>query len=313
LPGQIVYRYGLETITARRKAALTMSDRLALGTVQFGMEYGVANTTGHMSAQTAKDIVDVARQTGIRTLDTAALYGTSESVLGAMGVGDLRIVSKLPGLPDTPGDVLEWVNDAVRQSLKRLDVDRLGGLLLHRPTDLTGPSGRALFDALRKLRDRGLVAKIGYSVYSPAELEQLFDDFPPDLIQAPYNVFDRRLESTGWLSKLGENGVEVHTRSAFLQGLLLMPRHAIPAKFAPWQDLLSSWHDWCDEAGKQPMQAALSHALAQPGIACVVVGVDSPSQLRQIADAASGTGESAPPQLLSNDETLINPARWGAL
>jgi aryl-alcohol dehydrogenase-like predicted oxidoreductase len=290
-----------------------MSDRLALGTVQFGMAYGVANATGQIAPESAQDIIEGARRLGIRTLDTAALYGTSESGLGTIGVPDFRIISKLPGLPLAVADVGQWVHDSVHQSLQRLGVERLGGLLLHRPGDLSGPHGHALFAAMRSLRERGVVDKIGYSVYSPAELDGLIAEFPPDLVQGPYNVLDRRLEDSGWLARLSASGVEVHTRSAFLQGLLLMPREAIPTKFGPWLGLLSAWHDWCDQRGLEPMRAALSHALAQRDISCVVVGVDSVAQLQQIAAAAQYGSEAAPMDLKSTDETLINPSRWNAL
>jgi aryl-alcohol dehydrogenase-like predicted oxidoreductase len=289
-----------------------MSSRLALGTAQFGAAYGLANTSEQVSLEDAREILGVARAAGVDTLDTAALYGASEARLGEIGVADLLVVTKLPGLPDDCGNVGDWVRAGAAASLRRLNVANLAGLLLHRPSDLLGANGRALFAALLALKSEGLVAKIGYSVYSPDEFDALMKSFSPDLVQAPYNVFDRRLETSGWLSRLRDIGAEVHTRSAFLQGLLLFPRGGWPKKFEPWRGLLENWHDWCEMRGLTPMQAALAHAVGL-GVDRVVVGVDSAPQLQEIMQASRGPGVDVPVDIQSSDDALINPSRWNAL
>src|SRR5581483_2256099 len=111
--------------------------------------------------------------------------------------------------------------------LLRLDVKTLYGLLLHRPQQLLGAEGPTLYQALQGLKKGGQVQKIGVSVYAPSELELLNLRYRFDLVQAPFNLVDRRLHTTGWLQRLKEDGVEIHTRSAFLQGLLLMSPAAI--------------------------------------------------------------------------------------
>ena len=290
-----------------------MSSRIALGTAQFGAAYGIANASGQVSLGSARAIVDAARAAGVDTLDTAALYGASEAMLGEIGVADFRVVTKLPGLPEDCDDVGAWARAATIASLRRLNIARLGGLLLHRPADLLGAHGGGLFAALVALRSEGLVARIGYSVYSPDELEALVKNFRPDLVQAPYNVFDRRLAASGWLSRLKDIGAEVHTRSAFLQGLLLFPRGRWPEKFQPWRELLENWHDWREKRGLTPIQAALAHALALPGVDRVVVGVDSAPQLQEIVQASRGSGVDVPGDIQCADDALINPSRWNAL
>jgi aryl-alcohol dehydrogenase-like predicted oxidoreductase len=290
-----------------------MSSRIALGTAQFGAAYGIANTSGRVSPGNAREILDVARAAGVDTLDTAALYGASEATLGEIGIADFLVVTKLPGLPGDCGNVGDWVRAAVMASLRRLNVVTVAGLLLHRPADLLGANGEALFTALLALKSEGLVAKIGYSVYSPDEFEALVKSYPPDLVQAPYNVFDRRLETNGWLSRLKDIGAEVHTRSAFLQGLLLFPRGRWPEKFQPWRDLLENWHDWCAMCGLTPMKAALAHALGLQGVDRIVVGVDSAPQLQEIVQALRGPGIDVPVDIQSSDDALVNPSRWNAL
>jgi aryl-alcohol dehydrogenase-like predicted oxidoreductase len=290
-----------------------MSSRIALGTAQFGAAYGIANASGQVSLESARAILAMARAAGVDTLDTAALYGASEATLGQIGVADFLVVTKLPGLSDDCGNVGDWVRAATRASLRRLNVANLHGLLLHRPADLLGANGEALFAALLALKSEGLVAKIGYSVYSPDEFDALVKRFRPDLVQAPYNVFDRRLEASGWLSRLRDIGAEVHTRSAFLQGLLLFPRGGWPKKFQPWRDLLENWHDWCSMRGVMPMQAALAHALGLKGVDRVVVGVDSAPQWQEVVEVSYGSGANVAAGIQSSDDALINPSRWNAL
>lgn len=287
-----------------------MSTRLALGTVQFGLPYGVANKTGKVAASEVGRILSAGRAAGMDTIDTAIGYGESESVLGSAGVTDWRVVTKLSGLAGSPRD---WLRGEVEMSLARLQLTRLHGLLLHRPADLLGEEGRDLYRALVELRDQGIVARIGYSVYGPSELDQLVESYPPDIVQAPFNVFDQRLATTGWLARLHDGGVEVHTRSAFLQGLLLLNAHDRPEKFSRWSGALATWDRWCEGNGVDHLGAAISAVLAQPGIDRIVVGVDGLAQLQQILLTSEQPLTPLPASLAQEDEDLLNPARWNSL
>lgn len=289
-----------------------MTDRIALGTVQFGMAYGIANSFGQVQAHEVTNILSTARAAGIDTLDTAALYGASETVLGTAGAKSFRIVSKLPAVPEDCQNLEDWVRDQVMGCLRRLRTAKLYGLLLHRPGDLQCRYGDKLYNALVGLKVDNFVSKIGYSIYASDELDALFVSFPPDIVQAPFNVFDRRLRSSGWLERMSKSNVEVHVRSAFLQGLLLCSRGAVPRKFAPWADLFERWHAWCANNGVSQLDAALGHALSATGVDRVVVGVDSTAQLEQIL--ASGRRISPPvPEEIQGHGALINPSLWGTL
>ena len=192
--------------------------RLALGTAQFGLSYGVANQQGQVSIDQVAEILRVASAVGVDTLDTAIAYGESEQVLGQVGVSSFKIISKLQALSDESLDLQKQVIDSVESSLERLRITQLYGLLLHRPGQLLSNQGVTLYQALQDLKNKGLVKKIGISIYSPTELEALCRSFEFDLIQAPFNIFDRRLERQGWLDKLKKKGVEVHSRSVFSTG-----------------------------------------------------------------------------------------------
>ena len=287
--------------------------KLALGTAQFGLDYGIANNTGHVSQPEARLILDYAEACGMDTLDTAVAYGNSEAVLGELGVQHWRVVTKLPAVPENCSNIRDWVERQVSESLDRLGKDRLHGLMLHRPGQLLEKWASDLFPALQEQRSAGLTSKIGISVYGVEELEVLFDTFDFDIVQAPLNIFDQNLVRSGWAEKLKRSRVELHVRSPFLQGLLLMPRHKRPAKFDRWRPVWQIWDEWLLGTGLSPLQACLRYASSLDVVDRIVVGVDSVAQLTEIVAAAHGELPSLPPFEPLDDPRLINPSRWNEL
>ncbi len=288
-------------------------NRIALGTVQFGLPYGIANRVGQVTRQEAKEMLYVAATYGVDTLDTAIDYGESESCLGEIDTQAFQIVTKLPAIPVDCVDVSSWVKAQVDASLARLGVSGVYGLLLHRSEQLRGTHGPALYRALQDLKDSGQVQKVGVSIYSPSDLDSLVSQYRLDLVQAPFNLVDRRLATTGWLQRLKDNSVEVHTRSVFLQGLLLMSNADMPAKFARWSELWQRWHLWLAQMGASSVPTCLAFPLSFPEIDRIVVGADSVSQLSQILGAKNSQPLHEFPDLQCDDETLINPAKWPLL
>ncbi|HZL30512.1 MAG TPA: aldo/keto reductase [Pseudolabrys sp.] len=284
--------------------------RFALGTVQFGLAYGIANEAGQVSFAEAAKIVALATEGGIDTVDTAIGYGDSERYLGEIGMTGFNVVTKLSPMPAGLIDVAAWVNAQIDASVARLGIAQVHGVLLHRPQELLGPNGQALFKALCGLKEKSLTRKIGVSIYSPAELESLTAKFRFDLVQAPLNLLDRRLATTGWLQRLKDHAIEVHTRSAFLQGLLLLPRHGIPAKFVRWNGLWDRWHAWLESHKEGAVRACLAYPLSLPGVDRIIIGTDSAEQLQNILTSATLASKVRLPDLACDDEDLINPARW---
>ena len=287
--------------------------KLALGTVQFGQSYGVANKVGQVSAAEAKAILEYAASHGIKMLDTAIGYGESEQRLGEIGIPDWQVVSKIPAVPDGCGDISGWVSETVRSSLQRLGVSRLYALLLHKPQQLLGADGGRIYAALQQLKENGLVQKIGVSIYAPVELDDLDQRYRFDVVQAPFNLLDRRLIVSGWLSRLADRGAELHVRSIFRQGLLLMPPHERPAKFNRWQALWSAYSGWLRASNLTPLQACVRYSLSFPEISRVIVGVDNSDQLRTIVAAAGGPMVVPPSALQVHDCDLLNPSVWATL
>lgn len=289
------------------------ASKLALGTVQFGLDYGVANQGGRVTAEEGQKILAEAWCAGVDTLDTAIAYGDSEATLGAIGVGNWRIVTKLPRMPDGTNDVDGWVEAQIAGSLGRLGIAQLDGLLLHCPAQVLEWAGRKLPGALQKSKDRGLVKKIGASIYGPGELPVLLDALDMSLIQLPLNILDRRFIDSGWLSRISLAGVEVHVRSIFLQGLLLLAESQRPGKFGRWQSLWTAWDSWLKEKELSALEACLSFVLHEKNVSKIVIGVDGVDQIRQILSLPDRDLPELPNFAGLYDEKLINPANWSQL
>jgi len=224
-----------------------------------------------------------------------------------------KVVTKLSAMPVNCGDIAGWVESQIEGSLTRLGIHQLHGVLLHRPEQLLGETGSQLFQALQVIKAKGLAKKIGISIYAPEELDTLMTEMDFDLVQAPLNILDRSLIESGWASRLKARGVELHVRSAFLQGLLLMSADQRPAKFARWQSVWTVWERWIGETGLTPLQACSAYVLGVDDVDRVIVGVDSVKQLNEILDASQLALPNLPNWPQAIDSTLINPSQWSKL
>ncbi|MHB1089901.1 MAG: aldo/keto reductase [Ilumatobacteraceae bacterium] len=285
---------------------------IALGTAQFGLSYGIANRTGKIDLETGREILTVAKQHGVHTLDTAIAYGNAESMLGDIGCSSWDVITKLPTIPPDITDVSLWVETEIKLSLARLKTPSLYALLLHHPSDLLGIHSETLIRSLLDLKAQGVVAKLGVSIYSTDELDQLATLPIFDLVQAPMNIVDQGLADSGWLIKLRHSNVEIHTRSVFLQGLLVMSPAERPSWTIKWAPIFHEWDAWIANTGMSRIEACLAHIRSYPEVARIVVGVDRIEQIREILEALETTPLRAPISLSSDDEQLINPSRWMA-
>ncbi len=285
--------------------------KLSLGTAQFGLTYGIANQSGQVPKNEAIQILDLLKKRGIGSLDTAMTYGESELVLGSIGVDEFDVITKLPKLPSGILNINDWVDSQISSALVRMNLNSVYGILLHDPQDLLREEGRLLTRSLANQKSRGVASKVGVSIYDPDDLAWITNLMDVDIIQAPLNLIDRRLERSGWLNKLYSNGVEIYTRSAFLQGLLLMTMENIPNKFSPWMNLFRSWHRLLREKNLDPAEVCLSYPLSLPEVNRVVVGVDGLAQFQQLLNyLESRFNEDDWGFMVCEDERLINPSMW---
>jgi len=289
--------------------------RLALGSVQFGLDYGITNAMGMVNPREARRIVEYAAELGVRVIDTAAAYGRSEEVLGTFAdtIPDLRIVTKAPPLSAasfTVDDGRQLANH-FRQQLKRLKVSQVHGYIMHRHGDLLKPGAEHLWDELRALQREGLVAKLGVSVYSPSDALEVMQRYDVELIQGPLNVLDQRLAGEAFCHAIESRGIELHSRSAFLQGTLLAPPDMLPPALVANAQLFARFANACAKQGISPIEACLDFCLRARHVAAVVVGVCSLGQVEEVIRAIQNQRGLDDYEAFSTDlECVINPALW---
>ncbi|MDA3925660.1 MAG: aldo/keto reductase [Kiritimatiellae bacterium] len=288
--------------------------KLMLGTVQFGMSYGIANTAGKPSFERVCEILKSAVEGGVTSLDTAAAYGTSEEVLGkALDVLGLResmtVISKVPPInAETDAEAEKFIEETLRESLRRLKLEQLAVCLLHREEDLR------FFPLLEKMVGRGLINGAGVSLDSD---RYLCDVTSIPYIQLPYNVLDKRYDSF-WPVVKG-NGTHVFTRSVYLQGLLLMPEDTVRPEFAEVIPVRRSLEAIAHGADCSMAELCIRYALSNPAVASVLTGVDTVEQMRENLRFAS-LGP-FPQELVSQinecvpelPESVVRPALWSTL
>jgi len=253
--------------------------KIALGTAQFGLKYGIANRIGKLSKEEVFTILEFAYRCGIGTLDTAYSYGESEEIIGefiSQSKKGFKIISKLPNL-DNNG-ILE-VERYCQKTLGRLKQDKIYGYLIHKFDDMVSYKGD-LWSEIESLKYKGLVYKIGFSIYKIEELEYLLNNnISFDILQFPYNIFDQRFEE--YFPILRKKGVEIYTRSVFLQGLFFLKADKIDRDFRSAKNMIEKLRQISADY-KIPMHSlCLCFVMLNPFVDKVIIGLDSLEQLKQ--------------------------------
>lgn len=261
--------------------------RLILGTVQFGLNYGIANKTGKPSKKEVEKIINFALDSGINTFDTARAYGDSEKILGEIlesySKKDIIIITKLSSEIDKSTDdeeIQKKIENTVTSSLNNLRLNSIPIYMLHRAEHLTFRNGLIMKNLL-KLKKEGLIQNIGVSVYTPDEAETALSFDEITAIQVPFNVFDHRLIKSGFFERAYSKGVAVFVRSIYLQGLILMNNKDVPEKLKDIIPFKNKLNEICNNSGKTINEIAMKFPLAQKGVTGVIFGVDNLTQLKE--------------------------------
>jgi aryl-alcohol dehydrogenase-like predicted oxidoreductase len=293
--------------------------KLALGTVQFGMPYGVANRSGQPADAWIAEILRMALSAGVEIIDTASLYGDAEAALGRCmpQVHSFRIVTKTPKFAGLSGSqAVASLKFAFEQSCLSLGSQSLYGLLTHDADDLLGQAGASIWQAMLELRNAGRVKRIGSSVYTGAQIDTLLGRIEPDLIQLPLSLLDQRLIAGGQLAELARRGIEVHARSVFLQGALLLQDSEIPAHMSALRPLVKQIAVRAERLGLTRVEAALRYVASLPQVSSVVCGVNSPGQFEELLAALQVGYPAFSPADASacacTDPLLLDPSQWRA-
>ncbi len=292
------------------------ASKIGLGTAQWGLDYGISNCDGLTPPCEVTKILKYAKSCGITAIDTAREYGSAERVLGNNDISSFCLCTKIPSLKnlETSIKVERHFKSAFEHSLLSLNVDKIEYLILHDCNDLFGPHGAFLIALLHHYKDSGLVNKIGISAYTSHQISSALGLFTPDIVQIPFSIFDQRLLADGTLNLLKSLDIEIHARSIFLQGLLLMNPKKLNNYFLPYMPFICNWHETCKNLGLQPLDLAIYFAVTNSLIDKVIIGVSTLCQLKEII-ASAGMNWPAISSLSftefgHNSDELINPALW---
>jgi aryl-alcohol dehydrogenase-like predicted oxidoreductase len=279
---------------------MTTADRslpaLALGTVQFGLDYGITNQAGKPSLNSVIAILAAAAGNGIDLLDTASAYGNSEKVLGTLSeqAATFSIITKTPSWngapPEECGKELMETFEASQRHLKRATIS---GLMVHFAMDLAHDRGTDIWQSLRTIQAAGKAKNIGISFYADDPIDALVAKFKPDFVQLPVSILDQRLVSSGQIRRLHDAGIEIHARSVFLQGLLLSSRDNLPEHLKPLASSLQKFRKICHDAGLSQLEGALSFVRSIKELSRIVVGVTTSGELEAICHAFTAVAQTS--------------------
>ncbi len=270
--------------------------KLGLGTVQFGLNYGISNKDGQTTEAEVASILNYAKGKKINLLDTASAYGASELVLGHNNLEDFNIVSKFI-FRENEGILSEQFH----RSKEKLNVESLYGYLAHRVSDVL--NNPWLWDEMQTLKEEQQVKKVGFSFNEVKELEKILSlGIMPDIIQVPYNFLDNRFD--WYMELLKEKGCEIHTRSAFLQGIFFTDYEKLNPFFDELKPIIKELQNVDNLPG-----LLIKYCTDKPFIDRVIVGVNSLKQLEyNLKDMPENSCLPFPPS--SINESLLIPSKW---
>lgn len=294
--------------------------KLCLGTVQFGMDYGVQGGR-KPEYEKVEEILDYAVDHSITAFDSASAYGDAEAVVGryirrhAEKAGSVRVISKLAAgaFKEAPRD--KWSRialDHAGKSRKSLGIDRLEAYLFHDAAMINDPDA---VRALAEVRRSGIARKVGVSVYTPDEAMKALEYDEIEVIQIPYNVFDHRLDHCGFFQETQKRKIDVYARSTLLQGLLTMDPDKLPVSMEFAKPYLKKYHGLCLRYSVSPLCASVNYVKQHKGIDFVVFGVDSLGQLKEYIeiwelDIEPGMIAELNVEFDEVEERLVNPVLW---
>jgi aryl-alcohol dehydrogenase-like predicted oxidoreductase len=295
---------------------LNIQNKICIGTAQLGMKYGISSNNQKMRESEFKRILNYSKKNKICFIDTAQSYGDSEILIGKYikkKKDDFHLITKINNIRSVDKkNIFKTILQRINRSIKKLKVKKIYALLLHDINDLKSKKNKEIFIALKKIKKMQLVEKIGFSCYETKDIIKYIKIFDFDLIQFPFNVFDQRILNKKVLSVLKKKKIEIHIRSIFLQGLLLMPINSIPIKFKKYF-ILFKWRNFLRRNNIDDISACLNFVLKYNFYSKIVIGFNSYSQFKEVikkCEFQKKMNKFLKFNSLQDSSSLINPSKW---
>lgn len=286
------------------------NNKLCFGTANFVKNYGINKSEGY-NQKKVKIILNLLKQNKIKYIDTAINYKNVERKIGKFNLNFFEIYTKIPEIPKKIKNIDLWIHNQITLSLKKTNKFFFEGVFLHNPEDLLKNKNKQIFNTLETLKKQKKIKKIGVSVYDLKTLKRIIKEFKIDIIQIPYNLFDRGQKKKELLNILKKNKIEIHARSIFLQGVLLMDSNKLPQRLKKWKNKFIQLENWCMKNKVSKIQACLNAVLENKIFNKVLISVENEKQLFQLLNAINKRNKkNYPKNLQTNEKKLIDPRLW---
>jgi aryl-alcohol dehydrogenase-like predicted oxidoreductase len=291
--------------------------KLGIGTAQLGMRYGITNKSSKLKFIDFKKIILLSVNNKIYTIDTANNYGDSEikigkAILKTKYKDKFKIVSKIGNIRKVKiSNIYKHILDSVSLSISVMGVKNLEGILIHDIKDLESNKADEIFYSLIRIKNMGLIKKIGFSAYKIFDVIKYIKKYKFDFIQFPLNIFDQRILAKNIQKKLKKHKVELHIRSIFLQGLLLLPKNKLPMKFKN-KTILKNWHKFLNGNNLDPLTACINFIKQNNIYTKVIIGFNSYNQFNEVLKKFTIKKRINLnfEKLATKNSSIINPSKW---
>lgn len=284
---------------------------IILGTAQFGLDYGISNYKGEVSIEEIEKILNLAKSEEIKYIDTAVVYGNSETKLGLIGIKEFKVITKIPKIENNKKkNIKQHILSLLEQSIKRLKISKIYCLLIHDTKSIIDHNQCDVIEALEDLRDMGIIENYGFSIYDEYELEFILKRYNPNIIQVPANIFDQRFLSVKLLDRINKKGIILYARSIFLQGLLLMNDIERPKFFEEWKSIFLQWDLFLTKNNLTKFQGAIYFINQCNNIQNVIIGIESEIHLKKIIKEIDKKTNINFPKFDIINKDIINPRVW---
>lgn len=291
--------------------------KIGIGTAQLGMRYGIANKSSKITLNNFEKILNYSLKKKILLIDTANAYGNSENKIGRLFSKNkkfkkFKVITKINGLRKFNNkNIYSKTLELINLSINKINVKNLEGVLLHDINDLKSSKSERIIEALNKIKKKGLIKKLGISAYDINDVIKYINKFNFDFIQFPLNIFDQRILDNQILKKLKDKKVEIHIRSIFLQGLLLIPENNLPNNFKK-NIYLKKWYKFLFKHRISALEACADFIKSNKVYSKAIIGFDNSKQFFDFLKYFCNKKKLnlSYKDLSVNNLKIINPSKW---
>ena len=280
--------------------------KLVVGTANLSKIYSLNQKTIKKKNEAINQI-NLSIGCGIDFFDTAPNYAYSEEYLGHIKK-KIKIITKISKIKKEA--IKESMINSVNKSLKKLNRNNIDCLIIHDIEFFKKNNSKIIFDELKKFKKNKLCKKIGFSVYSPSDIDFIMKFGKPDVIQIPFNIFDRRFKQLNILKKLKKKNIEIHARSIFLRGFLLMNNNELPVHLSSYKEVHLKFEKWCNANKISKLETCLNYVKSNKEINKIIVGIDNIENLKEIIKHFKKKVLKFPKYIFSNDINLLDIRKW---